>query len=85
MGKLGFEREIDEIAGYRDVMRRLRQHVRHQHIEHVTPVKSVAVASPVEIAEHALAGEIGKPRAGSGGRWGSDRWARVKAAINCRP
>jgi hypothetical protein len=57
------QREIDEVAGDRDVIRPLRLHVRHQRIEHVALVDLLAVAFPVEIAERALAGEVGKPQA----------------------
>ena len=60
--KLGFQREIDEIARDRNVVRRLRLHVRHQRIEHVAAVEFMAIAGPVEIAERALSGQLGKPR-----------------------
>ena len=79
--KLGFQREIDEVAGDRDLIRRLRLHVRHQRIEHVAAVEFVAIAGPVEIAERAFAREIASRAAGSGGRCGSDRWASVNAVI----
>ena len=58
------QRQIDEIAGDRDVVRRLRLHVGDQRVEHLAAVIFVAVAGPVEIAERALAREIAKPRRG---------------------
>jgi len=60
--ELGFEREIDEIAGHRDVVRVLRPDIGDQRIQHLAAVVFVAVAGPVEIAERTLAGEIAKPR-----------------------
>ena len=62
--KLGFEREVDEVAGDRDVIRLLRLHVRHQRIEHAAGMELVAVARPVEIAERTFAGELAKPQRG---------------------
>ena len=63
--KFRLERDVDEIAGDRDVVRRLRLHVRHQRVEHIAPMIFVAVAGPVEIAERAFAREIAQaaPRA----------------------
>ena len=59
-----FQREVDEIAGDCDVIRRLRLHVRHKRIEHVAAMEFVAVANPIEIAKGALAGEVAQPRHG---------------------
>jgi len=53
--------QIDEVARDRDVIRGLRLHVRYQRIEHAALVEFMPVARPVEIAERALAGELGKP------------------------
>ncbi len=60
--KFGFQREVDEVAGDRDLIRLLRLHVRYQRIEHVAAMEFLAIAGPVEIAERAFAGEFGKPR-----------------------
>ena len=60
--KLGFERQIDEVAGDRDVVRRLGLHIRNQRVQHVAPVELAAVARPVEIAEHAFAHKFAGPR-----------------------
>ena len=60
--EFGSQRQVDEIAGDRDLIRRLRLHVRQQRVEHVAAMEFVAVAGPVEVAERALAGEIAKPR-----------------------
>src|SRR6202035_2872434 len=54
--KLGFERQIDEVACDRDVIRGLRLQIRYQRIEHAAFVEFMPVARPVEIAERALAG-----------------------------
>jgi hypothetical protein len=62
--KLRLEREVDEVAGDRDVIRRLRLHVRHQRVEHLAAMDLMAIARPVEIAERALAREIAQPRRG---------------------
>ncbi len=64
--KFCFEREIDEVAGYRDVIRSLRLHVRHKCIEYVAPMEFLTIARPIEITERAFAGEIAKPRGGQG-------------------
>ena len=58
------QRQVDEIAGHRDVVRPLRLHVGDQRVQHLAAVIFVAVAGPVEIAERALAREIAKPRRG---------------------
>ena len=60
--ELRLQRQIDEIAGDRDVVRPLRLHVGDQRIQHLAAVIFVAVAGPVEIAERALAGEIADTR-----------------------
>ena len=69
--ELRLQREIDEIAGDRDVVRLLRLEVGDQRVEHVAAVIFVPVAGPVEIAEPALAGEIAQPR----------RWQRRKMRV----
>jgi hypothetical protein len=65
-GEFRLQRQIDEIAGHRDVVRPLRLHVGDQRVQHLAAVIFVAVAGPVEIAERTLAGEIAKPRRGQG-------------------
>ena len=63
-GELRFQRQIDEVAGHRDVVRPLRLHVGDQCVQHLAAVIFVAVAGPVEIAQRTLAREIPKPRLG---------------------
>ena len=79
--KLRVQRQVDEVAGDRDLVRRLRLKVRHQRIEHIAPVEFVPIAGPVEIAERALSREIAQPLRGHRRQCGSDRWASVNAAI----
>ena len=55
------QRQVDEVAGYRDVVRPLRLHVGDQRVEHLAAVIFVAVADPVEIAQRPLAGEFAEP------------------------
>ena len=62
--KLRVQRQVDEVAGDRDLVRRLRLHVRYQRVEHIAPVDLVPVARPVEIAERAFSREIAQPRRG---------------------
>ena len=62
--ELRLQRQIDEIAGHRDVVRPLRLQVGDQRIQHLAAVIFVAVAGPVEIAKRALADEIAHPRRG---------------------
>ena len=61
--KLRLQREIDQVAGDRDLIRRLRLDVQHQRIEHVAAMEFPAIARPIEIAERALAGEFAQPQA----------------------
>ena len=56
------QRQVDEIAGHRDVVGPLRPDVGDQRVQHLAAVVFVAVAGPVEIAERALAREIAQPR-----------------------
>ena len=63
-GEFCLQRQVDEIAGHRDVVRPLRVHVGDQRVQHLAAVIFVAVAGPVEVAERALAREIAKPRRG---------------------
>ncbi len=63
-GELRLQRQVDEIAGYRDVVGPLRLHVGDQRVQHLAAVIFVAVAGPVEIAERTLAREIAQPRRG---------------------
>jgi hypothetical protein len=56
------QREIDQVAGDGDVVGPLRMQVRDQRIEHLAPLIFMASARPVEIAERALARELGHPR-----------------------
>jgi hypothetical protein len=78
--KLGLECEVDEIAGERDVIGDLRLHVRHQRVEHVAAMIFVPVARPVQIAERALSGELGKP----GSRQGCQmRIGQMRQRIGC--
>ena len=53
-----FQRQVDQIAGDRDVVRLLRLQVRDQRIEHLAAMEFLPVALPVEIAERAFAREI---------------------------
>ena len=63
-GEFCLQRQVDEIAGHRDVVRPLRLHVGDQRVQHLAAMIFVAVAGPVEIAERTLAREFAKPRLG---------------------
>jgi len=65
-GEFRLQRQVDEVAGDRDVVRALRLHVGDQRVQHLAAVIFVAVAGPVEIAQRALAREIAKLRLGQG-------------------
>jgi hypothetical protein len=56
------QRQVDEIAGHRDVVRGLRADVGDQRVEHLAAVIFVAVARPVQVTQRALAREIAQPR-----------------------
>jgi hypothetical protein len=60
--EFGLQRQVDEIAGHRDMIGALRLHVRNQRVEHVAAVIFVTVACPVEIAERAFSREVAQPR-----------------------
>ncbi len=91
--ELGRKRDVDEIAGHRDVIRRLRLEVGDDVRQHVTAMNQVALAPPVEIPGCTLAHElvpsrlrqrrkmrIGKMREGkhSRSRFG---WARAAGRV----
>ena len=65
--ELRLQRQVDEIASYRDVVRPLRLQVGDQRIQNLATVIFMTVAGPVEIAERTLAGEIADTRRGQ--RW----------------
>ena len=56
------ERDVDEVAGHRDVVGRLRLQVGHDAREHVGAMDQVALAPPVQKAGGALADELGQSR-----------------------
>ena len=56
------QRQIDEVAGDRDVVRRLRLEIGDDAREHVRPVDRFALAPPVDEAGRALADQLDKPR-----------------------
>ena len=60
--EFGIERDVHEIAGHRDVVRRLRLHVGHDRVEHVGVVMAVALAVPVDDAEPALVDQLAQAR-----------------------
>jgi hypothetical protein len=80
-GEFRLQRQVDEIAGHRDVVRPLRLHVGDQRVQHLAAVIFVAVAGPVEIAERTLAARSRSRASGNGGRCGSDRCASVKGSV----
>ena len=54
--------DIDEVAGDRDVVGRLRVQVAHQELDPLGAVDPVPGVPPMQIAEHALVGELAQPR-----------------------
>ena len=58
----GRNREIDEVAGHRDMVGRGRLQVARQRLDHLAAVDKFALAVPIDEAEAALAGELLEPR-----------------------
>ena len=54
LDELGRQRDVDQVAGDRDVVGRLGAQVLHQRVEHLAPVHPVAAPLPGEVAQHAL-------------------------------
>ena len=54
------KRDVDEVAGHGDVVRRLRLEIRHDAREQVGAVNEPALALPVEKAGRAFAHELGQ-------------------------
>ena len=61
-GEFRLQRQVDEIAGDRDVIGSLGADVVDEGVQHLAAVVSVAIARPVQIAERPLAREIAQPR-----------------------
>ena len=55
------QREIDEVAGDRDVVGPLRPDIGNHSVQHIAPVEGLPAALPVQIAERALARELTQP------------------------
>ena len=58
----GRYREIDEVAGHRDMVGGGRLQVARQRLDHLAAVDKFALAVPIDEAEAALAGELLEPR-----------------------
>jgi hypothetical protein len=56
------KRDVDEVAGHRDVVRRPRFEVGRDAREHLGAMDAMALAPPVEKAGCTFAGELGQPR-----------------------
>jgi len=56
------ERDVDEVAGHSDVVRRLRFEIRHDAREHVAAMNEPALALPVEKAGCTFADQLGQSR-----------------------
>src|SRR5262249_11280729 len=56
------ERDVDEIAGHRDVVGRLRLEIGHDAREHLAAMDQVALSPPVHVAGRALAQELAPAR-----------------------
>lgn len=56
MGNIDFEieRQIDEIARHRDMIRRLRLHIINESVQHGSVHRIFAIAQPVDIAGDTL-------------------------------
>ena len=61
-GEFQRQRDVDEIAGDRDVAGMLRVHVGDEFVQHFAAMNGVALALPVHVADGALAGEVAQPR-----------------------
>jgi hypothetical protein len=60
------QRDIDEIAGHRDVVGPLAPEVAHDRRRHVAAMDGAALAKPVEISGEPLRCELGDPWPGQG-------------------
>src|SRR5262249_58456357 len=65
-GKLGGKREIDEVAGHRDVVDVGRREVVLDEREHLGTMDGVAPAIPVDETEAALVGKLERARRRNG-------------------
>ena len=52
--ELGRQRDVDQIAGDRDMVRRLGAHVLDQRVQHLAAMDAIAAALPGQVAEHPL-------------------------------
>ena len=55
---LGVERQIDEVAGDREMIGRIGRDVGGDHVDDAVMQEAAPVALPVDVADHALGGEI---------------------------